>query len=124
MTKLQNKVALITGSARGLGKAIDERYAWLGADIVVNYSKDEKNALETVASVEKLGASAIAVQGDISRVPDIKQLFAASLNRFGKIDIVVANAGVELADQPIIDFTEEATRPLVRHKYKGAFFLG
>ena len=122
MTKFQNKVALITGSARGVGKAIAERYASLGADIVINYSKDEKNALETVASIEKLGASAIAVQGDVSKVADIKQLFAASLERFGKIDIVVANAGVELVDQPAVDFTEEQFDPLFAINTKGAFF--
>lgn len=122
MTNLRNKVALITGSARGVGKAIAERYAALGADVVVNYSKDEKGALETVAAIETLGARAVAILADVSKPTDVKRLFAASAERFGKIDIVVANAGLEQTDQPFIDFTEEQFDRLFAINTKGAFF--
>jgi 3-oxoacyl-[acyl-carrier protein] reductase len=122
MSNLQNKVALITGSTHGVGKAIAERYASLGANIVVNHSKDEKGALKTVTAIENLGVSAIAIQGDVSKPADITRLFAASLERFGKIDIVVANAGVELVDQPVVDFSEEQFDRLFDVNTKGTFF--
>src|ERR1044071_2899940 len=66
MTNLKNKVALITGSARGLGKAIAERYAALGADIVINYSRDRTSADEVVNNIQAMGARVIAVQADVT----------------------------------------------------------
>jgi len=78
MTNLKNKVALVTGSARGIGKAIAVRYGSLGASVVVNYSTDEKRAQETVGEIERMGSVAIAVQADISKVADIDRLFAAA----------------------------------------------
>ncbi|MGO1070699.1 SDR family NAD(P)-dependent oxidoreductase [Lysobacter sp. CA199] len=122
MTDLKNKVALVTGSARGLGKAIAERYGALGANVVVNYQSDSKSALDTVASIERLGAKAIAVQADVSKVGDIERLFGETLERFSALDIVVANAGVELVGQPIIDFTEADFDRLFGINTKGAFF--
>jgi len=122
MTNLKNKVALITGSARGIGKAIAERYAALGADIVVNYTKDEAAANETVTQAQKLGGQALAVQADVARVTDIKRLFATAQATFGKIDIVVANAGVELVNVPVTDFTEAQYDRLFDINTKGLFF--
>jgi 3-oxoacyl-[acyl-carrier protein] reductase len=75
MNSLKNKVALITGSARGLGKAIAERYAALGADIVINYSRDKASAEEVVSNIKAMGARVIAVQADVSKVADIKRLW-------------------------------------------------
>ena len=82
MTNLRNKVALITGSARGIGKAIAERYGSLGANVVVNYSSGESAVRETVANIERLGGAAIAVQADVSKVADIERMFAAALETF------------------------------------------
>src|ERR687885_335228 len=107
MNSLHNKVALITGSARGLGKAIAERYAALGASIVINYSKDKNSANEVLGNIRAMGAKAIAIQADVSKVADIERLFAEAKKEFGKIDIVVANAGIELVETPVTDFTEE-----------------
>jgi len=81
MTNLQDKVALITGSARGIGKAIAERFGGLGASVVVNYSKGEKQAQETVAAIERLGGTGIAIQADVSQVGDIDRLFSTALER-------------------------------------------
>ena len=122
MTNLKDKVALITGSARGIGKAIAERYGALGANVVVNYAADETRAKETVAAIQRLGSAAIAVQADVSKVADIERLFAASLEEFGHLDIVVANAGVELVGQSVLDFTEEDFDRLFGVNTKGAFF--
>ena len=122
MTNLQDKVALITGAGRGLGKAIAERYASLGAKVVVNYARDEKSARATVAAIEQAGGTAALVQADVSVVAEIERLFAATLDRFGKIDIVVANAGMEIINQSIADFTEAEFDRLFAINTKGAFF--
>ena len=122
MTNLKNKVALITGGGRGIGKAIAERYGSLGASVVVNYSSGEAAAQETVAAINRSGGAAIAVQADVSKVADIERLFMASLERFGRLDIVVANAGVELVGQPILDFTEADFDRVFAVNTKGAFF--
>ena len=122
MNSLKNKVALITGSARGLGKAIAERYAALGADIVINYSRDKASAEEVVNNITAMGARVIAVQADVSKVADIKRLFEEAIKAFGKIDIVIANAGIEMVETPVTEFTEEQFDRLFSINSKGAYF--
>jgi 3-oxoacyl-[acyl-carrier protein] reductase len=122
MTNLKNKVALVTGSARGIGKAIAERFGALGACVVVNYSASEGPARETVAAIERLGGNATAVQADISKMADIDRLFATTIERYGRVDIVVANAGLELVGKPIVDVTEADFDRLFDVNTKGAFF--
>jgi 3-oxoacyl-[acyl-carrier protein] reductase len=122
MGNLSGKTALVTGSSRGIGKAIAERFGKLGADVVVNYSASKQPALETVDAIEKDGVRAIAVQADLAKVDDIHRLFALSMEHFGRLDIVVANAGIELVDQPVVEFTEEDFDRLFDVNAKGAFF--
>ncbi|RZM21699.1 MAG: SDR family NAD(P)-dependent oxidoreductase, partial [Pedobacter sp.] len=92
MNSLKDKVALVTGAARGLGRAIAERYAALGADIVINYSKDKVSADDAVSCIRAMGVRVIAIQADISKPTEIERLFWEAVTEFGKIDIVVANA--------------------------------
>jgi len=122
MNNLKNKVALITGSARGLGSAIAERYAALGADIVINYSRDKQSADQIVARIHAMGVRAISVQADVSRVEDITKLFAETIRAFGKIDIVVANAGIEMVEVPVSEFTEEQFDRVFAINTKGSYF--
>lgn len=122
MKILNNKVALITGSARGLGKAIAERYASLGANIVINYSRDKASADEVVSNISAMGVKIIAVQADVSKVVDIQKLFDEAIKAFGKIDIVVANAGIEMVETPVTKFTEEQFDRLFSINTKGAYF--
>jgi 3-oxoacyl-[acyl-carrier protein] reductase len=122
MNTLKNKVAVITGSARGLGKAIAERYAALGASIVINYSRDKASADEVVSNIKAMGTKVIAVQADVSNVADIKRLFIEAKSTFGKIDIVVANAGIEMVDTPVTQFTEEQFDKVFSINTKGAYF--
>ena len=122
MNTLENKTALITGSARGLGKAIAERYAALGANIVVNYSRDKASADETISNIEAMGVKVMAIQADVSKVTDIERLFNETKKAFGKIDIVVANAGIEMVETPVTDFTEEQFDKLFSINTKGAYF--
>ncbi|MHB9863414.1 SDR family oxidoreductase [Streptomyces sp. YIM S03343] len=122
MTDLTGKTALITGSARGLGRAIALRYASLGADIVVNYSSDKDSAKATAAEIERLGRQSLTVRADVSSVADIERLFDEATARFGKIDIAVANAGVEQIGIDFVDITEEQFDRLFSINTKGAFF--
>jgi 3-oxoacyl-[acyl-carrier protein] reductase len=122
MNSLRNKVAVITGSARGLGKAIAERYAALGADIVLNYSRDKASVDAVESNIQAMGAKVIAVKADVSKVEDIKHLFAEAKNAFGKVDIVVANAGIEMVETPVTEFTEEQFDRLFAINTKGAYF--
>lgn len=122
MNSLHHKTALITGSARGLGKAIAERYAALGANVVINYSRDKSSAEEVLSNMKAMGAQAIAVQADVSKVADIERLFKTAKEAFGKIDIVVANAGIEMVETPVTEFTEEQFDRLFAINTKGAYF--
>lgn len=122
MTSLKNKVALITGSARGLGKAIAERYAALGADVVINYSRDKASADDTEKAIQAKGVRVLSVQADMTQVADIERLFAEAKAAFGKIDIVVANAGMEMVETPVVDFTEEQFDRLFAINTKGTYF--
>ncbi len=101
-TTLSGKVAIVTGSARGIGAAIARRLAADGAKVVVNYSKSQKPADEVVDGIQKLGGDAIAVQADMSAVADIAKLFADTKQAYGRLDILVNNAAImeraELAD--------------------------
>jgi 3-oxoacyl-[acyl-carrier protein] reductase len=122
MTSLKNKVALITGSTSGLGKAIAERYATLGADIVINYPRDRASADEVLSKIRATGANAIAVQADISRVAELTRMFGEAKKYFGKIDIVVANAGIEMVEVPVTDFTEEQFDKVFTINTRGTYF--
>ena len=122
MTDLTGRTAVITGSARGLGKAIALRYAALGANVVVNYASSRETADATVMEIERSGANAIAVQADTSRVVEIERLFAEASEHFGQIDIAVANAGIEMIGIPFLESTEEQFDRLFAINTKGTFF--
>lgn len=123
MGMLDGKVALVTGSSKGLGRAIALRLASLGADCVINYSRDVAPAQEVCEEVARLGRQAIAVQADVSSPPEIDRLFASAMDRFGRLDIVVANAGVELVNVDLVDVKEADFDRLFRVNAKGPFFV-
>ncbi|WP_210603107.1 SDR family oxidoreductase [Brevibacterium oceani] len=122
MTDLHGKTALITGSARGIGRAIATRYASLGARVVINYSSSEDEAHSLVKQIEAGGGEAIALQADVSDPNALDSMFSQSISAFGALDIVVANAGVEIVDQPILEATEEQFDRLFAINAKGSFF--
>jgi 3-oxoacyl-[acyl-carrier protein] reductase len=122
MTTLKNKAALITGASRGIGRAIALRYASLGANIVINYNSNKAAAEACLNELEGYKIRAIARQADISKPDEINGLFEAALDAFGKIDIVVVNAGLELTGVPATDFTEKQFDSLFDTNTKGAFF--
>ena len=122
MTDLKGKVALVTGSARGLGRAIAERFAALGANVVVNYAGSEQAAVELVAHIEGQSGKAIAVRADVSKVAEINRLFDMGRQMFGRLDIVVANAGIELVGRAATGFDEAEFNRLFEVNTKGAIF--
>ena len=105
MSKLQGKVALVTGSSRGIGRAIAERLARDGAAIAVNFSGKPDEAVEVVGAIEAAGGRAVAVQADLSRVPEIRRLFLEVDRQLGTLDILVNNAGIGMLS-PLADVDE------------------
>ncbi|MCR3922228.1 MAG: 3-oxoacyl-[acyl-carrier-protein] reductase [Firmicutes bacterium] len=91
---LEDKVAVISGASRGIGRAIAVACAREGAAIVINYTTNEKAASEVLAAVENIGGKGIVVQADVTVVEDCEKLINAALDNFGKIDILVNNAGI------------------------------
>ena len=94
MGRLDGRVAIVTGAARGIGAAIAKRLAADGARVVVDYSTSAKPAEETVAAIAGAGGQAVAVQGDVSDPAAVTGLFDAAERRFGPVAILVNNAGV------------------------------
>ncbi|KAH8671180.1 tetrahydroxynaphthalene reductase [Xylariales sp. PMI_506] len=93
---LAGKVALVTGSGRGIGKGIALELGQRGASIVVNYSRSASHAEEVVAQLAKLGSKSIALQADISKPEEVSRLFERALEHYGHIDYVVSNSGMEV----------------------------
>jgi 3-oxoacyl-[acyl-carrier protein] reductase len=120
---IRGKTALVTGSSKGLGRAILLRLAAQGANVVVNYSRDEAAANGVQAAAEALGVRAITVAADVSQLDGIKRLYDATIEGFGQVDIVVANAGMEKVNIPVTDVTEEDFDLLFRVNTKGPYFV-
>jgi len=106
MSKLKNKVAVITGASKGIGAGIAKAYGKEGASVVVNYSSDKAGADRVVTEIVSAGGKAIAVQGNVAKPADVKKLFAEARNTYGKLDILVNNAGV-FKFEPLEAVTEE-----------------
>src|SRR6188472_2507707 len=92
--KLNRKVAVVTGASKGIGAGIAKQFAAEGAAVVVNYASDKQGADRVVDEISKRGGKAVAVQGSVAKKADVERLFAEAEKAFGKIDIVVNNAGV------------------------------
>src|SRR5437763_1218799 len=104
---LTNKVAIVTGSARGIGKAIALRLAEAGADIVVNDIAGAAETLEATANeIRVLGRKALAVTANVSSSADVNRMVETAVTTFGKVDILVNNAGVT-RDQLLMRMTDE-----------------
>lgn len=98
MSNLTGKVAIVTGSSKGIGAGIAERLAADGASVIVNYSRSESDAKTVVDRITAAGGKAFAVKADISKPAEIQPLIDATLKQFGKLDILINNAGVYKVD--------------------------
>jgi 3-oxoacyl-[acyl-carrier protein] reductase len=121
LKKLSGKVALVTGSSRGIGRAMAERLSRDGASVVINYVSHSGKAEEVVAAIRSGGGSAVALQADVSRIEGIQRLFDKSLEHFGRLDILVNNAGIRITPS-VADIQEEEFDQLFAINVKGPFF--
>ena len=117
----ERKSALVTGSSRGIGRAIAERLAADGVAVVINYTRSPQQAEETVSGIIARGGKAIGIQADVSRPDQVRQLFDEAEKAVGPLDIVVANAGVFLR-KPLAESTEEEYEYVFNTNTKGVFF--
>jgi len=92
--KLEGKVALVTGASKGIGASIAKHLAAEGAAVVVNYSSSKEGADRVVAEIKRDGGKAVAVQADVSKLPDIERLLTETKKQFGGLDILINNAGI------------------------------
>ncbi len=118
--KLKGKVAIITGASQGIGSGIALKFAEEGADVVVNYYKNNEMA-ETVADkIRSLGCKALTIRADVSESKDVNGMIDKALDTFGKIDILVNNAGIFIGGG-IADLDEEIWDRVMAVNLKGVF---
>ncbi|HWY42983.1 MAG TPA: SDR family oxidoreductase [Candidatus Sulfotelmatobacter sp.] len=121
-TKLNGKVALVTGAGKRLGRAVALRLANEGADVAVHYRGSDAEAREVVAEIEKLGRRAIAMRAELASVEEIRALVQSVAHEFGQIDVLVNSAANFLASS-VISTTEEIWDASLDTNVKGPFFL-
>ncbi|AET70106.1 3-oxoacyl-(acyl-carrier-protein) reductase [Desulfosporosinus orientis DSM 765] len=117
---LKDSVAVVTGSARGIGRAIALELAAAGVKVVINYAGSSDKAEETAALIREAGGESIAVQADVSRQEDVDRLISTTLDHFGKIDILVNNAGIT-RDTLLLRMKETDWDTVMATNLKGVF---
>jgi glucose 1-dehydrogenase len=118
---LKGKVAIVTGGNTGIGKAVVLALAGAGADIVVDYISNEAAEQEVEEQVRALGDKVVGVRADVSKVDELKTLIDAAVSNFGRLDVMVNNAGVETRTS-VLDTTEEEYTKVLDINLKSAFF--
>jgi 3-oxoacyl-[acyl-carrier protein] reductase len=119
---LEGKTALVTGSSRGIGRAIAERLAADGAAVVVNYARSPQQAREVVDGINARDGKAVAIQADVSKPAEVRRLFDETEKKLGLLDVVVANAGVYLS-KPLVQNTEADYDHVFDINTRGVFFI-
>lgn len=118
--KLKGKVAIVTGSSKGIGRATAVLFAKEGAKVVVNHTSSPAEAGKVVEEIQKLGSDAISVRCDVSQEKDVEQMMAETVEKFGKIDILVNNAGI-VTDLPFKKRTVEHWKRTLEVNLIGTF---
>lgn len=120
MKTLDQKVILITGSSRGIGAAIAVKMADAGAKVIVNYAGSKEAAEEVVSQIKEAGGDAIALQADVSKSDEVKRMFDEAIAHYGRIDVLVNNAGIMITKM-IKDTTDEDFTRQFDINVKGTF---
>lgn len=120
MMRLRDKVAVVTGSSRSIGRAVAVGFAREGAEVAVNFRSHETEARRAVEEIESLGRGALAVRADTSVKAEAEALMAAAVERFGRIDVLVNNAAI-LKRTPFLEITEEEWDRIMAVNLKGYF---
>jgi len=118
---LEGKVAIVTGGNSGIGKAVVLALANEGASIVIDYISDEEAETQLEAQLRALGDQVVGVKADVSKVDDLRRLVSTAVSSFGRVDIMVNNAGVETRTS-VLDTTEEEYAKVMDINLKSAFF--
>jgi len=118
--RLKDRIALVTGSSRGVGRAIALAYAREGAKVMVNYTSNEKAAKEVVEAIQEMGSQAVAVKADVAKKVEAESLVKATVDHFGGIDVLVNNAGFTRPAM-MTKMTEQQWDEVVDLHLKGAF---
>ncbi|MFA6308391.1 MAG: 3-oxoacyl-[acyl-carrier-protein] reductase, partial [Clostridia bacterium] len=118
--QLKGKTAIVTGSGRGLGKSISLKLAQMGANIVLNDIVSSDSVDETAKEFKALGFNVIVTKGDVSNSDDVKKMVGDAIKAFGKIDILINNAGIT-RDKPMLMMSEEDWDLVLKINLKGAF---
>jgi glucose 1-dehydrogenase len=118
---LKDKVAIVTGGNSGIGKAVVLALAQHGANVVIDYVADEEATEELEQQVVALGDQAIGVEADVSKVEDLERLIAAAVSAFGRLDVMVNNAGIETRSS-VLDTSEAQYERVLDINLKSAFF--
>lgn len=127
----KDKVVLVTGSSRGIGRSIGVRFAKEGANVVINYKTNEKEAQVITEIISNYGSECICVQADVSKEKDVKRMIETIIEKFGRIDILVNNAGIaidnDFQNRSIKDWQETLNTNLIgvflTSKYAGKYML-
>ena len=135
MISLSEKVAIVTGGSRGIGKEVAKKLAALGANIVINYISTEEEALKTKTEIERLGVKCLVTRCDVSKSEEVNKMVEMSIKEFGHIDILVNNAGItkdgllmrmkeedfdnviDVNLKGVFNCTKAVTKPMMKRKY-------
>lgn len=117
---VQNKVAVVTGASRGIGRSIALALAESGADVVVNYAGSEQAAREVASEIEKLGRKALVVQADVADSEQVAQLIQQTIEAFGRVDVLVNNAGIT-RDNLLMRMKDDEWDDVIATNLKGVY---
>ncbi len=118
---LSGQVAIVTGGSRGIGRASALLFARAGADVAFSFIKDEKAAVQTLQKIEKTGQKGLAIRADVSKFSQVKKMVATTVKKFGRIDILVTNAGI-WEEAAIEKMTPEKLAKTVKTNLYGTFY--
>lgn len=119
--RLDRKVAIVTGGNTGIGRAVVVAMANLGANLVIDYISNEQAEAEIEAEVSSLGDKVVGVKADVSKIEDLQRLVDAAVSNFGRLDIMVNNAGIETRTS-VLETTEQQFAAVMDVNLKSAFF--
>jgi|TARA_R100000501_G_scaffold15113_1_gene27432 NAD(P)-dependent dehydrogenase (short-subunit alcohol dehydrogenase family) len=121
--RLQDKVAIVTGADSGIGRAVAALFAREGADVAIVYLEEDDDAAKTKSIVEKEGRKAITIRGDLGERAFADEVVKKTIDAFGKVDVLINNAGEQHPDEEIGDITEEQLRRTFQSNIFSMFFL-